>query len=126
MIALVSVGDKAPLFTLINHEMTPVSLREFFGKTVVLAFYPGAFTGGCKKEMCTLRDEIAQLEDLDAQILGISVNDPFANRAFHEDNVLNFPLLCDYNREVVKLYDVYHENFEGIHSGETECLHSGR
>jgi peroxiredoxin len=64
--------------------------------------------------MCTIRDDIAKLEDLRAQILGISVNDPFSNKAFHEDNVLNFPLLCDYTREVVKKYDVYHENFAGL------------
>jgi peroxiredoxin len=111
---MVKVGDKAPQFTLINHEMKPVSLSDYQEKNVVLAFYPGAFTGGCKKEMCTLRDEIAELEAIEAQVLGISVNDPFTNRAFHEDNVLNFPLLCDYNREVVKKYDVYHENFAGM------------
>jgi len=111
---MVSVGDKAPVFTLVNHEMKPVSLDDYSEQNVVLAFYPGAFTGGCKVEMCTIRDGIAKLEDLDAVVLGISVNDPFSNRAFHEDNVLNFQLLCDYNREVVKAYDVYHENFAGL------------
>ncbi len=111
---MVSVGDNAPGFTLVNHEMKPVSLSDFSGKNVVLAFYPGAFTGGCKKEMCSIRDEIAALEDVDAQVLGISVNDPFTNKAFHEDNVLNFPLLCDYNRETVKAYDVFHEDFAGL------------
>jgi len=99
---------------LINHNMKKVSLGDYRGKNVVLAFYPGAFTSACKKEMCTIRDDIAKLEDLGAQILGISVNDPFSNKAFHEENVLNFPLLCDYTREVVKKYDVYHENFAGL------------
>ena len=111
---MVSVGDKAPEFTLVNHEMKPVSLSDYTGRQVILAFYPGAFTGGCKKEMCTIRDEIAELETLDAQVLGISVNDPFSNKAFHEDNVLNFPLLCDYNRKVVKAYGVFHEDFAGL------------
>ncbi len=111
---MVSVGDKAPDFTLVNHEMKPVSLSGLKGENIVLAFYPGAFTGGCKKEMCTIRDEMAKLEELDAKVLGISVNDPFTNRAFHEDNVLNFQLLCDYNREVVKAYNAYHENFAGL------------
>ncbi len=64
--------------------------------------------------MCSIRDGIAKLEDLDAVVLGISVNDPFSNKAFHEDNVLNFQLLCDYNREVVKSYGVYHEDFAGL------------
>ena len=107
-------GDKAPEFTLVNQDMKKVSLSDYKGKNVVLAFYPGAFTSVCKKEMCTIRDDIAKLEDLGAQVLGISVNDPFSQKAFHEDNVLNFPLLCDYNREVVKKYDVYHENFAGL------------
>ena len=111
---MVDVGSKAPEFTLINHNMKKVSLGDYRGKNVVLAFYPGAFTSACKKEMCTIRDDIAKLEDLGAQILGISVNDPFSNKAFHEENVLNFPLLCDYTREVVKKYDVYHENFAGL------------
>ncbi|MCJ7731550.1 peroxiredoxin [Candidatus Bathyarchaeota archaeon] len=111
---MVDVGSKAPEFTLVNQSMKEVSLGDYRGKNVVLAFYPGAFTSACKKEMCTIRDDIAKLEDLGAQILGISVNDPFSNKAFHEDNVLNFPLLCDYTREVVKKYDVYHENFAGL------------
>mgnify|MGYP003987737379 FL=1 len=111
---MVSVGDKAPGFTLVNHEMKSASLDDYSGGNVVLAFYPGAFTGGCKIELCSIRDGIAKLEDLDAVVLGISVNDPFSNRAFHEDNVLNFQLLCDYNREVVKSYDVYHEDFAGL------------
>jgi peroxiredoxin len=111
---MVSVGDKAPGFTLVNHEMKPVSLDDYSGRNVVLAFYPGAFTGGCKIEVCTIRDGMAKLEDLDAVVLGISVNDPFSNKAFHEDNVLNFQLLCDYNRETVKSYDVYPEDFAGL------------
>lgn len=111
---MVDVGSKAPEFTLVNQNMKKVSLGDYRGKNVVLAFYPGAFTSACKKEMCTIRDDIAKLEDLGAQILGISVNDPFSNKAFHEDNVLNFPLLCDYTREVVMKYDVYHENFAGL------------
>ena len=114
MIILVNIGDKAPDFTLVNQNMEKVSLRDFKNDTVVLAFYPGAFTGGCTKEMCTIRDEIAVLEDLNAHILGISVNDPFTNKAFYEENVLTFPLLCDYNREVVKLFDVYHTDFAGL------------
>jgi peroxiredoxin len=80
----------------------------------VLAFYPGAFTGGCTREMCSIRDEIADLEDLNTRIYGISVNDPFSNKAFHMENVLNFPLLCDYLRTVVKIYGVYHEDFAGL------------
>src|SRR4030042_6754007 len=111
---MVNIGDKAPEFTLIGMDMKPRSLKEFGGKKVVLAFYPGAFTGTCTKEMCNIRDKIANLEKLDAQILGISVNDPFSNKAFHEENALNFPLLCDYKREVIALYDVVQQDFAGL------------
>ncbi len=111
---MIEVGNKAPDFTLVNQDREKLTLSDHRGENVVLAFYPGAFTGGCTKEMCTIRDEIAELEDLGAQIFGVSVNDPFSNKAFHEENVLNFPLLCDYNRKVVKMYDVYHENFVGL------------
>jgi peroxiredoxin len=111
---MVDVGENAPNFTLVNQDREKVSLSDYIGENIVLAFYPGAFTGGCTREMCSIRDEIADLEDLNTRIYGISVNDPFSNKAFHEENVLNFPLLCDYLRKVVKTYGVYHENFAGL------------
>ena len=114
LIVMIKVGDKAPDFTLVNEDREKVNISDFWGENVVLAFYPGAFTGGCTQEMCTIRDEIAELEDLNARIFGISVNDPFSNKAFHEENVLNFPLLCDYTRDVVKKYDVFHDDFAGL------------
>jgi peroxiredoxin len=111
---MIEIGDVAPDFTLFNQDREKVTLSDYKGETVVLAFYPGAFTGGCTREMCTIRDEIADLENLKTRVFGISVNDPFSNKAFHEENVLNFPLLSDYTRYVVRKYDVYHENFAGL------------
>jgi peroxiredoxin len=110
----VKIGDAAPKFSLVDMDRKNRSLSDFGGMSVVLAFYPGAFTSACKKEMCTLRDSLASLEELDAQVLGVSVNDPFSNKAFHEMNMLNFPLLCDYNREVVELYGVTMPDFAGL------------
>lgn len=110
----VMIGDAAPNFSLVDMDRETRSLGDFGGMSVVLAFYPGAFTSACKKEMCTLRDSIASLEELDAQVLGVSVNDPYSNKAFHEMNMLNFPLLCDYNREVVELYGVAMPDFAGL------------
>lgn len=110
----VNVGDEAPSFTLYDMDRKPRSLAEFGGRNVVLAFYPGAFTSVCTKEVCTLRDSIAGLEGLDTQVIGVSVNDPFSNKAFHEMNMLNFPLLCDYNREAVNLYGVAIHDFAGL------------
>ncbi len=108
--------EKAPTFTLFDHEKKPRSLQELIkleGSTL-LAFFPGAFTGVCTREMCTFRDSMAELNKVHAQVVGISVNDPFTNRAFAQQNNLNFPLLSDYNREVVRKYNVFHENFSGL------------
>jgi peroxiredoxin len=112
----VDVGQKAPDFTLVDTALKPRSLHEFLqeGKPVILAFFPGAFTGVCTKEMCTFRDSLGRLQNANATLVAISVDSPFANKAFAEHNNLTFPLLCDYNREVVRLYDVYHEDFAGL------------
>ena len=64
--------------------------------------------------MCTLRDPIARLDNLNAQVLGIIVNNPFSNKAFKESNLLNSPLLCDYNQEVVEWYGVAIYDFAGL------------
>lgn len=111
---MVEVGDKTPEVTLFDLTLKQKSLKEYRGKKLVLAFFPGAFTSTCKKEMCILRDDLAKLEKLDAQVVGISVNDPFSLRGFHEDNALNFPLLSDYAREAVKAYGVELPNFAGL------------
>lgn len=110
----VKVGEKAPEFTLFDTEKKPRSLSEFSGKTVVLAFYPGAFTGVCTKEMCTLRDSLTKFNESNAQVIGISVDAPFANKAFASQNNLQFPLLCDYSREASKKYGGVYENFSGL------------
>lgn len=110
----IKVGDKAPDFTLPDTELNQRSLKEFRGKKVVLAFFVGAFTSVCTKEMCAFRDSMARLIDLKAQVIGISVNDPFSNKAFAEKNRLTFPILSDYNREVIKKYGVETSDFGGL------------
>lgn len=89
-------------------------MKDFLGKKIVLAFFPGAFTSVCTKEMCTFRDSIQALNSLNAQVVGISVNDPFTNKAFAEANKLQFPILSDYTRETVRKYNVFHDNFAGL------------
>ena len=111
---MVEVGAKVPEFTLFDYELKKRSLKEFKGKKLVLAFFPGAYTGVCDKEMCTLRDALAKLGKLDAQVIAVSVNDPFSLKGFHEDNALNFPLLSDYTRETVKAYGVESPDFAGL------------
>ncbi len=94
--------------------MKPRSLHEFLGQKVVLAFFVGAFTSTCTKEMCAFRDSMARLTDLNAQIIGLSVNDPFSNKSFAEKNRLPYPVLSDYKREVIKRYGLELPNFAGL------------
>jgi peroxiredoxin len=108
------VGEAAPDFELVDTELKPRSLHEFQGRKVVLAFFVGAFTDVCTKEMCAFRDTMYKLVDLNAQVIGISVNDPFSNKAFAEKNELTFPILSDVNREVVESYNLEAPDFAGI------------
>jgi peroxiredoxin len=110
----VKIGDKAPEFTLFDTEKKSRTLKEFLRKKTVLAFYPGAFTGVCDKELCTFRDSLAAFNRLNAQVVGISVNDPFSNKGFATVNKLTFPLLSDLTRQTAKTYAGVHENFAGV------------
>ncbi|HMU39377.1 MAG TPA: peroxiredoxin [Pseudomonadota bacterium] len=107
-------NQKAPGFTLFDGTRKPVSLSDFAGKTVVLAFFPAAFTGVCTKELCTFRDSLAAFNDVGASVLGICVDAPFANAAFAEKNALNFPILSDYERKATRAYNVAHDDFAGM------------
>lgn len=110
----ITIGNKAPEFTLFDADKKSRSLSEFRGKKVVLAFFPGAFTGVCTKELCSFRDAMSQFNNFHAQVIGISVDSPFANKAFAIQNNLQFPLLSDTTREVCKHYGGVHEDFAGI------------
>lgn len=110
----VRVGDKAPDFALVDVDKKNRSLSEFLGKKTVLAFFPGAFTGVCTKEMCTFRDSMSRFNELNAQVVGISVDAPFSNKAFAAQNNLQFPILSDYSRSAVKAYDIVLDNFSGL------------
>ncbi|PSN90059.1 peroxiredoxin [Candidatus Marsarchaeota G2 archaeon OSP_D] len=111
---MVDLNTQAPDVQLVDTDMKPVKISDFRGKVTVLAFYPGAFTSVCTKEMCTFRDNMSKFNSLNAAVVGISVDPPFSNSAFKKSNNLNFPILSDYNREAVKLYGVAAENFAGL------------
>ena len=110
----VEIGQETPEFNLYDQDRNERCLAEFRGKNVVLAFYPGAFTDVCTTEMCALRDQAGELNSLNAQVLGISVDPPFAQKAWADANDLNFPVLSDFNREVVNQYDVAFPNLGGL------------
>ena len=111
---MLNVNDVAPDFTLKNTNKEDVSLSQFNDKIVVLAFYPGAYTGVCDTEMCTLQDNLKAFNELEATVLGISVDSPWANGGFSKQYNLEFDLLSDFNREVIKKYDVLFEGLGGI------------
>ena len=104
--AVVDVGSAAPDFTLPNQDREPVTLSAFRGRPVVLAFFPAAFSGTCTAELCTIRDGLARLEGAQAQVFGISVDTFFALKAFQESQRLAFPLLSDFNKQVIREYGV--------------------
>jgi glutaredoxin-dependent peroxiredoxin len=111
----VDVGTTAPDFTLMSHERQPVTLSAQRGHPVVLAFFPAAFSSTCQKELCTFRDQLARFNHSRAQIYGISIDTFFALKAFHDAQALTFPLLSDFNKEVIRAYGVYNEDMIGLH-----------
>ncbi len=110
------VGDSAPDFSLYDADRKLRRLSEFLAKghRTVLAFFPGAFTSVCTQEMCTFRDMHDGLLKLNGDVVGVSVDSPFAQKAFAEKHGLTFPLLCDFKREVVQKYGVVWKNLGGV------------
>lgn len=109
-----NINDTAPDFTLKNTKKEDISLSDFDKKIIVLAFYPGAFTGVCDTEMCALQDNLKSLNNLNATVLGISVDSPWANGSFAKQYNLEFDSLSDIHRKVSKDYDVVFNGLGGI------------
>lgn len=113
---MVDVGDDAPDFTvpLADGDVQPFTLSEHLSEApIVLAFFPGAFTGVCTTEMCAFEDELADFEDVGATVYGISVDLPFAQNEFREQNDLSFGVLSDHAKELIEAYDV-EMDFDGL------------
>ncbi len=108
------VGQSAPDFTLYDTDRNQRSLSEFRGQNVVLAFFPGAFTGVCTTEACALRDQLEQFNSMNAQVVGISVDPPFSQKKWADDNGVNYPFLSDFNRQAVDAYAVALPNLAGM------------
>jgi peroxiredoxin len=109
-----NIGEKAPDFELPDPDMKPVKLSEFYGKKTILAFFPAAESPVCTAEMCALRDSLDQLRDLGANVIGISVDGPFANKFFVQNRHLNFPVLSDYRRDVINRYGIVMSNLGSL------------
>ena len=78
---------------------------------MVLYFFPAAFSGGCTKELCAVRDDMASYNSLNAKVFGISTDAFFSLAKFKEEQGYSFDLLADYNKDVTKLYGAQYEDF---------------
>lgn len=107
----VEVGDRAPSFTLPSNSWDEsVSLENFTQEgPVVLFFYPGDWSSVCTHQMGQLQEQIGRFEERGAKVLAISADTPWSHRAFAEDRGIEFPLLSDFDREVISSYGVAHE-----------------
>lgn len=105
------IGDKAPDFALYSSEKELIHLHDYKGRNVVLLFFPLAFTSTCTKELCSTRDDMAIYNELDTEILGISIDTPQSLARYKSENQLNFKLLSDFNKEVIRAYDVIYEEY---------------
>lgn len=110
------VGAPAPDFELpVKLGEAPVRLTDYRGsKPVVLLFFPLAFSSVCTAEMCSVAENYAAWEGLDAEVIGISVDSPFVNQKFAQECNAPFPILSDFNKKASEAYGVLSENFAGL------------
>lgn len=99
-----SVGDRAPEFTLPGTDDASYSLSDYAGRAVVLVFYPGDDTPVCTRQLNSYNDDLDQFAELDAQVLAISAQDVSSHEAFSTKHGFGFPLLADTDKEVAGLY----------------------
>ena len=101
-----NIGERAPEFELVDTELKMRKLSEFKGKKVVLSFFVAASSPVCTREMCTFRDRWSEISNLGAQVIGISNDGPFANKAFAEKFNITYPVLGDYKSKTIRDYDI--------------------
>jgi peroxiredoxin len=105
----VEIGDVAPEFTLRDHHNVEISLSMMQGKAVLLVFYPLAFTGVCTGELTAIQSEVAAFQNERTQVVAVSVDSPYALRAFADREGLQFPMLSDFwpHGRVARSYGVF-------------------
>ena len=112
----ISEGTEAPSFSLppAGDPEARMSLADGEGHKLVLLFFPMAFTSVCTEEACSFSDDLDQYRRLDSEVVGISVNSPFSQQAWKEQEDFDLPLLSDFNREVIEDYDVKRDELLGL------------
>ena len=110
------VGATAPDFELpLKLGEPPVRLGDYRGeRPVVLLFFPLAFSSVCTVEMCTVAENYSAWQELNAEVIGISVDSPFANQKFAEDCSAPFPIVSDFNKSASEAYGVLYDEFAGL------------
>lgn len=113
-----TVGTKAPDFTLKSKQasgLVDVKLSANFGKkNTVLLFFPLAFTGVCTKEMCDITSGLNAYTGMNADVIGVSVDSPFAQEAWAQKEKISIPLVSDLNKETTKAYGVLFPMLAGV------------
>lgn len=92
----------------------PVRLNDYRGRSVVLLFFPLAFSGVCTQEMCAVAEDYTEYQKLGAEVLGISIDSPYVNQKFAESCNAKFPILSDFNKEATRAYDVLRPDLGGL------------
>src|SRR5260221_1908516 len=114
----ISVGTKAPDFSLKSKQasgLVDIKLSDNFGKkNTVLLFFPAAFTGVCTQEMCEISAGFGAYTSLNADVIGISIDTPFAQEAWAKQEKITIPLASDLNKETIKKYDVVFPMLAGV------------
>lgn len=122
-----AVGTDAPAFSVKDTKGNTVSLSDYAGKTVVLYFYPKDDTPGCTKQACSFRDASADYQGKDVVVLGVSADNEASHQQFTEKYNLNFPLLADTEKTMIKAYDVdgggYAKRVTYIIDGNGKIIH---
>jgi peroxiredoxin len=114
----ISVGSKAPDFSLKSKQasgLVDVKLSNNFGKkNTVLLFFPAAFTGVCTQELCDISAGFGAYTSLNADVIAISIDTPFAQEAWAKQEKITIPLASDLNKETIKKYDVVFPMLAGV------------
>lgn len=106
---MIAVGEKAPDFSLPNHKGEQVSLSDFRGRKVVLAFYPSDFSPVCSDQLSIYQEVKPDLDEAGLEVVGVSIDHSWAHRAFRKELNLDFTLLADFHPkgQVAELYGAY-------------------
>jgi peroxiredoxin Q/BCP len=107
--ARLAPGDKAPAFTLKDHDGKPVSLKDFAGSRVVVYFYPADDTPGCTKEACQFNDLLSEFAAANVRVIGVSPDATAKHQSFKEKYGLRFTLLTDAGKDVMTKYGAFGE-----------------